>query len=175
MASINIPDEDRTITDPEDIRAFLAPFGIWYEKWDVDSRIGTEASNEEILDAFAPEIERLKEKGGFVTADVINVTAETPNLDAMLAEIRQLREQTLAALVYLTEDDFSTPTAMARWTSVRRVLLRFGDHMREHINQISGARAAIEREHTMPQRILAEAELAQGNLLAATVGRTMMI
>ncbi len=86
MASINIPDEDRTINDPEEISAFLAPHGIWYERWDVESRIGTEATNEEILAAFAPEIERLKEKGGFVTADVINVNSETPGLDAMLAK-----------------------------------------------------------------------------------------
>lgn len=86
MASINIPDEDRTITDPQEISAFLAPFGIWYEKWDVESRVGADASNEEILAAFSPEVERLKEKGGFVTADVINVTAETPGLDAMLAK-----------------------------------------------------------------------------------------
>ena len=86
MASINIPDEKRTITDPGEISEFLAPFGIWYEKWDVDSRVGSDASNEEILTAFAPEIERLKAKGGFVTADVINVTSDTPGLDAMLAK-----------------------------------------------------------------------------------------
>ena len=79
MASINIPDEESTITDPQEISDFLAPFGIWYERWDIDSRIGADASNEEILAAFAPEIERLKEKGGYVTADVINVTAETPD------------------------------------------------------------------------------------------------
>jgi len=89
MASINIPDEDRTITDVQEIRDFLSPLGIWYEKWDVDSRIGGDASNDEILAAFSPEVERLKEKGGFVTADVINVTAETPGLDAMLAKFSQ--------------------------------------------------------------------------------------
>lgn len=86
MASINIPDENRTLTDPQEISAFLAPFGIWYEKWDVNSRVGVDATNEEILAAFAPEVDRLKEKGGFVTADVINVTADTPGLDAMLAK-----------------------------------------------------------------------------------------
>ena len=86
MASINIPDEDRTITDVQEIRDFLAPFGIWYEKWDVEGRIDSDATNEEILAAFSPEVERLKAKGGFVTADVINVTSETPGIDAMLAK-----------------------------------------------------------------------------------------
>jgi len=86
MAVVTIPDEDRRIDDAEQIRAFLAPFGIWYEKWDVEGRIGAEAESEEILAAYAPEIERLKEQGGFVTADVINVTPETPGLDELLAK-----------------------------------------------------------------------------------------
>jgi 1,2-dihydroxy-3-keto-5-methylthiopentene dioxygenase len=89
MARIRIQDEDREITDAQEIREFLKPFGIWYEKWDVEGRIGAEATNEEILAAYAPEIERLKEAGGFVTADVINVTPETPGLDAMLAKFNK--------------------------------------------------------------------------------------
>ena len=84
MARIRIQDENREITDSQDICEFLKPFGIWYEQWDVEGRVGPEATNEEILAAYAPEVERLKKAGGFVTADVINVTAETPNLDAML-------------------------------------------------------------------------------------------
>lgn len=84
MAEIHIPDQDRTLNDPAAIRDFLRPFGIWYEKWDVAGRIGPDATNEEILAAYAPEIERLKQQGGFVTADVINVNPQTPNLDAML-------------------------------------------------------------------------------------------
>jgi len=84
MALITIQDENRRIEDVEEIRAFLEPFGIWYEKWDVEGRIGADATNEEILEAYAPEIERLKEKGGFVTADVINVNPSVEGLDAML-------------------------------------------------------------------------------------------
>ena len=86
MARIRIQDENREITDTQEICAFLKPFGIWYEKWDVEGRIGPEATNEEILTAYAPEIERLKKAGNFVTADVINVSPATPNLDAMLAK-----------------------------------------------------------------------------------------
>jgi len=86
MASIRIQDENREITDAQEICEFLKPFGIWYETWDVEGRIGAEATSEEILAAYAPEIERLKRAGGFVTADVINVSPETPGLDAMLAK-----------------------------------------------------------------------------------------
>lgn len=86
MATVTIPDENRTIDDPQRISDFLSPFGITYENWDVESRVGPDASNEEILAAYEPEIERLKTEGGFLTADVINVSPETPNLDQMLAK-----------------------------------------------------------------------------------------
>jgi 1,2-dihydroxy-3-keto-5-methylthiopentene dioxygenase len=86
MARIRIQDENREITDVGEIRTFLKPFGIWYEKWDVAGRIGSEATNEEILTAYAPEIDRLKKAGNFVTADVINVSPATPGLDGMLAK-----------------------------------------------------------------------------------------
>lgn len=86
MARVIIPDEDRTIADVEEIKAFLQPFGIWYEYWQVEGRLSAEATNEEILEEFSSEIESLKQRGGFVTADVINVNNETPNLDAMLAK-----------------------------------------------------------------------------------------
>ncbi len=89
MARIRVQDENREITDPQEIREFLKPFNISYEKWDVEGRVGPEATNEEILDAYAPEIERLKEQGGFVTADVINVTPETPGLEDMLAKFNK--------------------------------------------------------------------------------------
>jgi 1,2-dihydroxy-3-keto-5-methylthiopentene dioxygenase len=86
MAQVIVPDESRTISDVEEIRSFLKPFGIWYEHWPVDERLAENATNEEILEEFSEEIESLKERGGFVTADVINVNGETPNLDAMLAK-----------------------------------------------------------------------------------------
>lgn len=86
MARITIQDENRRIEDPDEIRDFLEPFGIWYERWNVDARLGDNPTNEEILEAYGPEIERLKEKGGYVTADVINVTPEVEGLDAMLAK-----------------------------------------------------------------------------------------
>ncbi len=84
MARVFIHDEKRELTDVEEIRAYLEPHGIWYEKWEVAGRIDGEASSEEILREYEPEIQRLKDRGGYTTADVINVNPETPNLDAML-------------------------------------------------------------------------------------------
>jgi len=84
MASITVHDENRSITDPEEIRDFLKPFGIWYEKWDVEGRLKQDASNDEVLETYKPEVDRLCQSGGYVTADVISVNSETPGLQQML-------------------------------------------------------------------------------------------
>lgn len=84
MATVRIPDENCTLTDVAEIRDYLRPHGIWFEHWDVEGRIGDDATDQEILAAYEPEIERLKVDGGYVTADVINVTPDTPNLDMLI-------------------------------------------------------------------------------------------
>ncbi len=91
-------------------------------------------------------------------------------LDALLAQIRATREETLRTLQDVTEAEFALRTDLQRWDDLRRVLLRFADHMREHSNQLEDARQKTGTGPTMPQRMLAEAERAWGQLLAATVG-----
>lgn len=86
MANVRIPDEDRTIRDPEAIRGYLADHGIEYERWSPDPAAGATGSPDMILAASAAKIEELKARGGYVTADVIDVTPDTPGLDAMLAK-----------------------------------------------------------------------------------------
>ena len=89
MARVQIPQENCEIREPAEIKAFLKQYGIEFEQWDVEGRIGEDATSEEILEAYAPEIERLKQAHGFVTADVINVIPETPGLDDMLAKFEK--------------------------------------------------------------------------------------
>jgi 1,2-dihydroxy-3-keto-5-methylthiopentene dioxygenase len=84
MATIAIPKENRRIDDAQEIREFLAPYGIWHERWQLEDRVDPDASPEEILAAYAPEVERLMQQGGYVTADVINVTPDVPGLQEML-------------------------------------------------------------------------------------------
>ena len=70
----------------EAVREFLADFGIEHQEWPLEDRVDPAAPAEAILAAYAPEIDDLKRRGGFVTADVIDVRPDTPNLDAMLAK-----------------------------------------------------------------------------------------
>lgn len=84
MATVTLRDENRVLNDPAEISAFLAPFGIWYRRFEGTDRLPENPTDEEILAAYAEPIEKLKAEGGYVTADVINVKPETPGLDAML-------------------------------------------------------------------------------------------
>ena len=84
MAVLRFPPEEIVIDDEPEVRARLASLGIDYESWDL-SRVGADASADAVLAAYAAEIDEMKQRGGYRTADVIDVKPETPGLDAMLA------------------------------------------------------------------------------------------
>ncbi|HEY3703789.1 MAG TPA: cupin domain-containing protein [Terracidiphilus sp.] len=84
MAVLRFPDTNRTIATEAEIRAELAALGIDFERWSLD-RVPPDSSAEVVLAAYGDEIAAMKQRGGYVMADVIDVTPQTPNLDAMLA------------------------------------------------------------------------------------------
>ncbi len=89
MATVRIIHEDRTLSAPDEIRAFLQPFGIAYDCWPVAGRVDQDASAEDILQAYDPEVKALMARGGYITADVVDVHPEVPNLQAMLNRFNQ--------------------------------------------------------------------------------------
>ena len=84
MASLRIPEENRSITDEKELTAYLAGRGIEYERMTSVAEAPSGASADEILATYKTKIDELKARGGYVTADVIDVKPETPNLDLML-------------------------------------------------------------------------------------------
>jgi 1,2-dihydroxy-3-keto-5-methylthiopentene dioxygenase len=86
MATLTIPDEDRTITDAAEISTYLSQLGIWFRRFEGGDNLDADASTEEILEAYAEPIEELKQSGGYVTADVIDITPEIVGLEDMLAK-----------------------------------------------------------------------------------------
>jgi 1,2-dihydroxy-3-keto-5-methylthiopentene dioxygenase len=85
MAIVRVPQENTTHRDAESVTAFLRQFGIEYHRWTPEHAVAADAAPEELLAAYSREIDALKARGGYVTADVIDVKPDTPNLDAMLA------------------------------------------------------------------------------------------
>ena len=88
MAVVNVPRQGKRIDAFEDVVGFLAGVGIEHERWTPSQPLGPSATADEVLAAYAKEIDALKARGGYVTADVIDVKPETPNLEAMLAKFR---------------------------------------------------------------------------------------
>jgi 1,2-dihydroxy-3-keto-5-methylthiopentene dioxygenase len=89
MAVVRIPTENRRVEDPEQVKQELSAIGIEWERWNPAHDVPADAPAEDILSAYASEIERLKATGGYVTADVIDVKPDTPGLDAMLAKFNR--------------------------------------------------------------------------------------
>jgi len=84
MAVLRFPETNQHFEDEASIQSELAALGIDYERWRLDL-VGDDASAEAVLAAYSDEIEEMKRRGGYVTADVIDVNSSTPNLETMLA------------------------------------------------------------------------------------------
>jgi len=89
MALIKIPERQQTISGTAEVAAFLAGHGISHERWESAPRVSPDASAEAVLADYADKVDELKARGGYTTADVIQVTPDTPNLDTMLAKFNR--------------------------------------------------------------------------------------
>ena len=89
MAVVRIPEAGLTISDKQAVADHLATCGIYYQQWRPEHDVAADAPAEEVLSAYAKEIEELKAQGGYVTADVIDVNPQTPGLDTMLAKFNR--------------------------------------------------------------------------------------
>jgi len=89
VAVVRIPEAGLTIRDQQQIADHLATCGIHYQQWRPEHHVAADAPAEEVLRAYAKEIEELKAQGGYVTADVIDVNPQTTGLDTMLAKFNR--------------------------------------------------------------------------------------
>ncbi len=88
MALLTVPDESREIRDWNEIQIYLEARGVRFENWTAEVSLHESASPEEVMEAYAADIARLKQEEGYVTCDVISILPDMPNLD-------QIREKFL--------------------------------------------------------------------------------
>ena len=88
MAIVTVPDKNLTLKDAAEIKNYLAQINIEYERVETTPRISPDADADQILAAYSDEIEELKSRGGYVTADVIDIKPTTANLEPMLDRFR---------------------------------------------------------------------------------------
>ncbi len=90
MAVVTILDSKKQVADAAEIARTLAPIGISFEHWGVErlpahlrGRNLSVEEKQQVLAAYKPELERMQAQGGYVTADVISLWPDTPNIDQL--------------------------------------------------------------------------------------------
>lgn len=66
-----------------EIAAALQEYGVVFEQWDAAFEILPASTTDDILNAYSLQIERLKQEGGYQTADVINMMPSHPDKAAL--------------------------------------------------------------------------------------------
>ncbi len=79
--------------DPARIAELLAAVGVVYERWGVRD-LPADATSDDVLAAFAPEVQRVKEQG-YITVDVARLGGD-PNDAAFLEQAAAARTKFLA-------------------------------------------------------------------------------
>jgi len=83
MAILSIPEQNIEIRNPNEIRDFFTNRGIFFDQWACSIQFDDNASQIEILEAYAKDLNPFMKKGGYVTADVISINKLTENYDAI--------------------------------------------------------------------------------------------
>lgn len=87
MAILTILDPySKTIQDPKEIKSFMNERGIIFEQWSANRQIHDNDSQETILNAYEHELGPYMKKNGYLSADVINVNKDTPNIELIRAK-----------------------------------------------------------------------------------------
>lgn len=91
-------------------------------------------------------------------------------MTAYLDRFDAIQRRMLDELTDLPRAELKYAADNVRWNTVRRALLRLGDHVREHTTQLAAAREDLGANQTMPQRMLARACADYGAFVGAVVG-----
>jgi len=86
MAILSIPNQQVQLKDPQEIRSFMNQRGIFFDQWTCSVHFDDAASTEEILGAYAADLDPFMKNGGYETADVISINSLTENYEAIRAK-----------------------------------------------------------------------------------------
>jgi 1,2-dihydroxy-3-keto-5-methylthiopentene dioxygenase len=77
---------DYLSTHHASIAAELAKIGVRFEQWEADHPVPPTATPEEVMAAYRADIDRLVEENGFKTVDVVNISPDHPDCEALRAK-----------------------------------------------------------------------------------------
>jgi 1,2-dihydroxy-3-keto-5-methylthiopentene dioxygenase len=86
MAILSIPDQGVQLNDPIQIKSFLDQYKVFFDQWHCAVQFEDTATQEDILAAYAADLQPFMAAGGYQTADVISINALTPNYEQIRAK-----------------------------------------------------------------------------------------
>jgi 1,2-dihydroxy-3-keto-5-methylthiopentene dioxygenase len=92
MAFVTVQESKKTISDVQEIRDYLGYHGVSYQTWDVPGALQPLAQKDllspeeksQVLTAYTPQLNELKESGGYIQNDVICLCPKTPQVEELL-------------------------------------------------------------------------------------------
>ncbi|MGY4532557.1 1,2-dihydroxy-3-keto-5-methylthiopentene dioxygenase [Pseudomonas sp. TE3786] len=77
--SVSTPEiPNKVLNHLEDITSTLAAVGVRFERWQAVAPIAPGASQDEVIAAYQPQIDKLMAERGYVTVDVVSLSADHP-------------------------------------------------------------------------------------------------
>ena len=86
MAILTIPDLNKQLNNPAEIKQYLNERGVFFDQWQAAVVFEDTATPDEILHAYSHELNPYMEANGYKTADVISINSLTPNYDQIRAK-----------------------------------------------------------------------------------------
>jgi len=74
---------EKVVTQFPAMRDALAAIGVEFERWEATQPLDAQATQDEVIEAYRPSVDRLMKKYGFKSVDVISMYADHPQKDAM--------------------------------------------------------------------------------------------
>ncbi len=94
MSELRIYPEDgsgspRILNDPDEIAQRLDAIGVLFERWAVRHELDGDAGQDEIIEAYRQDIDRLMQRYGFRSLDVVSFSPEHPKKDTLRRKFLQ--------------------------------------------------------------------------------------
>lgn len=70
-------------TDGSEIARALSKINVRFERWETQAPLPEGANDEDVMNAYAADINRLKTENGYQSVDVIRLSSDHPNKDAL--------------------------------------------------------------------------------------------
>jgi 1,2-dihydroxy-3-keto-5-methylthiopentene dioxygenase len=98
MASVAMEPTKRSITSAAEVERFLGTHGVFHAHWPVppsvkelqDKPLLSQEEQERVLAAYRPHLEQERTERGYVQADMVILSPQTPSLDDILAKFDKL-------------------------------------------------------------------------------------